>query len=208
MKRKLIALCAPLALVSTSAFAQVYAGIELGYGNNDNTSQNVANGLVNAVGGVVSVTQDTTYSTGRIFGGYNFTENIGVELGYTQSSNINTNAVGVAGNSVAYTASEAVSVNGYDYSVLLRPSKSTGFNGLFLRLGATNLTESGTWTATGTSTVSGSSSISGSGTVVGFGYDQEITDKWSIRYSYTDLTKIANTSDNAIIYSAAAIVKF
>jgi hypothetical protein len=86
MKKKLL-VAALFTLAGTGAMAQsasfkpgFYAGIELGYASLKDQTQETANDLVGAVGGRVSVTQDSGIFDGRLFGGYKIIENIDFEL--------------------------------------------------------------------------------------------------------------------------------
>ena len=82
--------------LSVSAFAAEkqgsYGGIELGYLGLQNEAQDSANALVRAFGGSASVTSDSGMAVGRLFGGYNFNENIGIELGAYRTSDFDQTA--------------------------------------------------------------------------------------------------------------------
>jgi len=214
MKTIALAVTIIASMTSLSAMAQGkptggYGGVDLGIATVQNTAQSIANTLVNAVGGSAVVTQDTSTTVGRLYGGYNFTENVGVELGYSQSANVTTGVAGVAGNSVAYTGTGTTSYSGVDYSVVLRPSISTGMNGLFFKLGGHSLTAQSNATLTGTSTASASSSVSGSATLLGIGYDWPVSANGSVRFAYTGLDKLAGQSGSSTgITSVGYLIKF
>ena len=80
------------AFAADSQLAGVYGGAELGYSKIQNQSQAVANQLVNAVGGAVSVTQDSGVAVGRVFGGYNINENFALEF---TTTSINSSVISV-----------------------------------------------------------------------------------------------------------------
>ena len=214
MKNILISTAVLAALVSSNAFAEdakttgAYAGAELGYSRVKNDSQELANGLVSEVGGSVIVTQDTGVAIGRLFAGYNVNENFAVELGYLHTADINLSAAGVAGNSVAYTATADASVKGVDYAVLIRPSTSTGLNGLFAKVGGHSLKASTDYSLTGTSTVSFRDSVKGSGVLLGFGYQASISNNIDARATYTYYDNVAGEDGHANVFSLGILAKF
>lgn len=201
MKKLILSAAIAGACLAPQAYAQqqhagpkAYVGAELGSASLKNETGDIASALVNAVGGSVVVTQDSSVGLGRIFGGYKFTENIGAELGYTQTANANVRIAGVSGGSVAYTGTATTSYSGFDYSILLRPNESSGMNGFFLRLGGHSMTAKSDATLTGTSTATASSSKSGSGYLWGIGYDMAISKTMDLRLSYTSATQIGGIS--------------
>ena len=214
MKNILIGTAILTAIVSSNAFAEdakttgAYAGAELGYSRVKNDSQELANGLVSEVGGSVIVTQDTGVATGRLFAGYSINENIAVELGYLHTADINYNAAGVAGNSVAYTATADISIKGVDYAVLIRPSSSNGLNGLFAKVGGHYLKASTDISLTGTSTVSLSDSVKGSGFLLGVGYQAPISSNIDARATYTYYDNVAGGDGHANVFSLGILAKF
>ena len=213
---KNIVLALALTALSSQAFAADtktvaglwYGGVELGYSKVKSDAQSTANNLVSKVGGSATVTQDTGVAIGRIFAGYNVNENLAVELGYIHTSDVSQNAAGVAGNSVAYTASANVSVSGVDYSVLLRPSISSGWNGLFGKIGGHYLEASTDYTVTGISTVSGTYNVSGGGFLAGLGYDGSVAENIDFRTSYTYYNSLAGGNGHANVFSIGILGKF
>jgi len=203
--KKILASIAVVGLVLSSGYVNAqsaefkpgfYLGVELGYQNVKNEAQSNANELVRVLGGSSSVTQDTGLFDGRIFAGYKVVEYIDLELGYTQTGNITSNFSGRAGNGVAYSGNANTSYSGADYSVLFRPSIASGFNGLFLRVGGTYLTQKNDLTITGTSTATLNDSTSGSGYIVGLGYDIPINPTFNARIAYNYLGNVAGISNN------------
>ena len=83
-----------------------YLGLEAGYAKLENSNNGV--GL------------------GRLFAGYNFNENLGLELGGYRTSNTDYYYPGATFRVYAY---------GTDASLMLRPSISSGLHGLFIRAG-------------------------------------------------------------------------
>ena len=149
-------------------------------------------------------------ATGRLFAGYNINENFAVELGYLHTTDINVDAAGVTGNSVpvAYTAAADISVKGVDYAVLIRPSSSTGLNGLFAKVGGHYLKASTDISVTGTSTVSLSDSVKGSGFLLGVGYQAPIASNIDARATYTYYDNVAGEDGHANVLSLGILAKF
>lgn len=201
---KKILLVAALSLATTGAMAQTasfkpgfYAGIELGYASLKDQTQETANDLVGAVGGRVSVTQDSGIFDGRIFGGYKIVENIDFEIGFTQSGTASQTASGVSRANVPYSANADISYSGLDYSVLLRPSISTGFNNLFFRIGGTYLSQKSQISASGGgASASQTINTSGSGYLLGLGYDIPVSKSIDVRAAYNYVGNIAGVSNN------------
>jgi hypothetical protein len=194
--------------VSAQTFKpQFYAGAELGYAALENNAQTFANSLVATNGGSASVTQNSGIAVGRIFGGYKVLENVDLELGAAQTSNVNYNFSALSRTGVPYSGTTSVSVMVLDYSVLLRPSISTGFNNLYVRLGGTWANE--TASTSGTNVTGGSGSYSGSGYLYGLGYDQPIDKTFNARFQINRLQNIAGqSSDNATVFSIGLLGKF
>lgn len=186
-----------------------YLGVEFGSIQfKDQTS--VASGLVSAVGGTATSTQDTGMTVGRFFGGVNLTENIGAELGYIYSGTANATFSGVSRSAVAYSGSATQKADGVDYSALIRPNVSTGLNGLFLRVGGHSLNiKTDVSLVTGTTSGASSSNTSGTGALFGIGYDGKINEKLDFRVSYTSYNSVAGKSGNDInLISFGLISKF
>lgn len=204
-----------LAVVSTAAQAEntassgIYAGAELGYSKVSDSSQASANTLVSNFGGSASVTQDSGVAIGRLFGGYAFNENFGAELGYIKSGDVTQQATGVEGGGVTYTAKQTISYSGIDYAVLVRPSISTGWNGLFAKIGGHYLEGSNdiTMSAAGQSASEGTK-IKGSGFLFGFGYEAPIANNINFRATYTHYNNISGANDNANVASIGILAKF
>lgn len=194
----LIGAAATFSVNAQSFVAGPYAGVEIGVDSAQNRAQENANSLVSQVGGSASVTQNTSLYDGRVFGGYKVIENVDLELGYILTSNITSNATGISRGNVAYTAQAKTYYNGFDYSVLLRPSLSTGLNNLFLRVGGTYLTQNNTVSASSAySSASTWNNVSGSGYIVGIGYDIPVSKTFDVRAAYNYLGNISGVSNNS-----------
>ena len=102
---------------------------------------------------------------------------------------------------------EDLGITVLDYSVLLRPSISTGFNNLYVRLG-------GTWakenvSTSGTNVSGGNWNTTGSGYLYGLGYDQPIDKTFDARFQINRLQNIAGqSSDRATVFSVGFLGKF
>jgi len=202
-------------LCTTSSFAQNaspskgYLGFEFG-SVKFKDEQSIASGLVNAVGGTASSSQDTGTTVGRLFGGMNLNENFGAELGYVMSGSASATFSGVSRTSVAYSGNATQKTTGFDYSALVRPNVSTGYNGLFLRVGGHSLsTKVDVNIVAGGSSGVNSSTTSGTGSLIGFGYDGKINDKLDFRVAYTSYNSVAGISGNdTSLISFGLISKF
>ena len=211
LKKLLIA--AIVAAISSGALAAennaFYLGVEAGYTRIDDTTQQNANTLVGALGGSATVTSDTGMALGKIFAGYQFTENFSAEIGAYRTSEFDEKGTGITGGGDAYTITAKTDVYGVEGSFLLRPNVSTGLNGLFGRFG-------GHWdkaetrydlSAAGTA-ANGNRWNSGSGLLVGAGYDAEISKDVNARASWTYYDSVAGTDAYANVGSVAVILKF
>lgn len=204
-----ISLCATSALAQDTNATKGYFGAEFGSVTfKDQTS--FATVLVNAVGGTATSTQDTGVNVGRIFGGLAVNENFGAELGYIFTNTANATFSGVSRSAVAYSGSATQKTTGFDYSALIRPSQSTGLNGLFLRVGGHSLsTQASVSLVTGSSSGASSSTTSGTGSLLGIGYDAKINDKLDFRVAYTGYNSVAGVSGNDLsLLSIGLIAKF
>lgn len=202
MKIKLAVAAAVSTLFVTAVQAQTftpgfYAGAELGSSQVKDQSGSVSSALVSGVGGTANASQDKNVFTGRIFGGYKIIENVDVELGYFQTSSYSLNFNGTSGGGTAYSGSASQKLSGFDYSVLLRPSISSGFNGVFLRLGGHYSKVKADVSVTGITTAVASGDQNGSGFVAGLGYDLNVADNIAIRAEYTHFDNIGGSSSNS-----------
>lgn len=201
MKIRHIALAATVLFSSAVVIAddnKFYFGAEAGSVKIDNRAQAVANDLVTVLGGSASVTQTVRNGAGRIFGGYKFNENVDLELGYVQTQSFNISMRGTTSGNVAYAASGGVKVSGFDYSVLLRPSKDSGFNELFFKVGGHNFTSKANFSmsAGGNTVTVPSSKTSGTGMLFGVGYDLSLDKNLSVRFGVTQYNKVSGMSDS------------
>jgi hypothetical protein len=201
------------AAISSSAFAdegafvaRPYLGVDLGYTKVKDEAQSIANSLVSAVGGAATVTQDTSAYAGRIFAGYKVTENFDLEIAYLKTNNIGVSFSGVASSGTAYVGSSNITIGGFDYSALIRPSISSGYNNLYFRFGGTNLETKTSATVNGYSV---SQNTNGTGLQYGIGYDSDISTGIKSRIAFTHYDKISGVSGNyANVFSVGIIKDF
>jgi opacity protein-like surface antigen len=175
-----------------------YGGGELGESRMKDQSGSFSAGMVSTLGGTANASQDKNVFSGRLFGGYKIIENIDVELGYFQSNSYSINFNGVPRSGLAYSGNTSLKFSGFDYSVLLRPSISSGFNGAFLRLGGhdSKVKDNATVTA-GNATGFASGSRTGNGFMIGFGYDFNVAKNVDIRAEYNHMDSIGGDSNIA-----------
>ncbi len=176
-----------------------------------------------------SYKQNKSSNVGRFFLGYKLNENISFEAGYNNSSSFKINGSGTSSQyqlcqivcstpntpfvsedtQVAvdsFSISGSFTYSGLDFSTLLRPSKSTGLNNFYVRLGVHNFTAKGTVTSGDRSE---NIKESGMGTLLGFGYDMPINNKLDVGLGAVQYNKIAGMSDaKATVISVGLKVKF
>jgi hypothetical protein len=216
MSKKLIPIFAALFVTAaaTSSFAEekkFYVGAEVGSASVENRAQESANELVAALGGSATVTQTVRNGAGRIFVGLELHEHVDVEVGYIQSQDFKTTVAGRSGGGVNYAGTGTVSVNGFDYSVLLRPSKASGFNSVFLRVGQHDYESksSVSLTAGGNTVTLPNLTESGNGTMLGLGFDWNFEKNTSVRFAVTQLNKMSGVKGaDATFVSVGLKAKF
>jgi hypothetical protein len=197
------------ALNSLAQEAKGYIGAEYGAIRFNNTGS-LASALVSTVGGSATSVQDTGMTVGRLFGGLLINENISAELGYVLTGNANASFSGVSRTNVSYSGSATQKASGFDYSALIRPSVSTGLNGLFFRVGGHSMTvDSSITLVTGVGAGVASGSTSGTGSLYGIGYDIELDKKSNVRLGYTTYNSVAGTSGSDVTaFTVGFVSKF
>jgi len=210
MKKILLASLLALPVIAIAADNQgPYVGLELGYTRIDNAAQQTANDLVRILGGSATVTSDSGMALGKLFAGYQFTENFSAEIGAYRTSDFDMKAAGISGGSVAYTGSSTSNVYGAEASILLRPSVSTGLNGLFGRFGGHwDKFEEDASIAGGGSSATGSRWRSGTGFLAGAGYDVNVDKNLTGRVAYTYYDSVAGSNAYANVGSVSLMYKF
>jgi opacity protein-like surface antigen len=210
MKKLLIASLLSMPLISIAAENQgPYLGLEVGYTRIDDAAQQTANDLVRVLGGSATVRSDTSMAIGKIFAGYQFTENFSAEIGAYRTSDFDMSASGVTSGSAAYTASSSTNVYGVEGSFLVRPSVSTGLNGLFVRAGGHwDKAETDVTASANGGSATGNYWVSGSGFLAGAGYDVNVDKNLTGRVSYTYYDSVAGTDAYANVGSISLMYKF
>ena len=210
MKKILLATLLALPVIAIAADNQgPYVGLELGYTRIDDAAQQTANDLVGAVGGSATVRSDTGMAIGKVFAGYQFTENFSAEIGAYRTSDFDMSASGITRGAAAYTATSTTNVYGVEGSFLLRPSVSTGLNGLFLRAGGHwDKAESDVSASANGASATGNYWVSGTGFLAGAGYDVNVDKNLTGRVSYTYYDSVAGTDAYANVGSVALMYKF
>jgi len=204
---KKVLMTAALMVASSSSFAAGgYAGVEIGWSSQDQEAQarETAQYLANASGNTVNYTYDTGVAIGRIYGGWKGDSNLGVEVGYFQSGDLNSTYNGSYGGSAA-TVTTDVSASGLDLSALYWVDES-----VYLKAGMHSSKVEGTVNAT---VLNGSASYSaedsGTGWLIGAGYEGAVSDAVNWRASYSYYGKLGGESDNdAHVFSVGIGTKF
>ncbi len=206
-------------LASATSFAQsnsfkpgFYAGIEAGVAKvKDSSNATVAELLAQNGVASASANQDSTVNAGKIFAGYKVTENFDIEVGYLKSTNVEQNFSGVDNSSRTFSGINKTKFSGYDYSLIMRPNLSTGWNNAFLAVGGHHTKMKGTSNYINTSgnSISESGKTSGNGYLYAAGYDANIAKNMDIRFKITRLERIADLSQGkATFFSVGVLSKF
>ncbi len=188
MKRILIAtalLAASSAFAQTAAPASFYLGL-------DGTYLNLKVPVDSPPGGF-NGRYDLKNNTGalRLFGGYQFTPNWAVELGYLSSGSFSMSQSDQFG-----TVQSDMKISGLELSGVYKFTQ--GVPGLFLKAGVTQFKVKGSSrdTATGTGVVTTENeSISGNGALFGLGYETTLSGNISGRIGFTRYQRVAGESD-------------
>jgi hypothetical protein len=143
---------------------------------------------------------------GRVFAGYTVNHHIALELGFMQTREISAAGSGTH-NGADYTAELAQRINGFDYSVLLRPSATGWLHNLFGRVGGTRLTTTNTITATANGqTQEIAQRTQGNGWVTGLGYDYPATRNFALRGELAYYGAISGKSDAQAVWLGLSLI--
>ena len=185
MKMKSIAICIALVTLSSSAFAEGYVGLGVGQGKMSFPSISTTY-LGYPITGAGDKTTDTSY---KLYGGYNFTQNWGVEVGYNDFGNGYSVKGTISGT--PYTISDMKGHSWYVAGTGTLPLQN-GFS-LFAKLGvAENHTDGGSACVSGNCGSVGSENHSS--VLYGVGASYNFTKQWAARLEYEDFGKV--TSDD------------
>jgi OmpA-like transmembrane domain len=191
-----------------NADLKFYGGAELGGAMLSNETGKLASTTMQANGGAAIATQDSIAHVFRIFGGYKVNENIDLEVGYFEAPKRHTRITGRSAASADFISSGYEQSKGIDYSAVIRPNVSSGYNNLFVRIGITEYDSSTTMFASG-STYLANSHLSGTGRFLGAGYDAPLDSNMSLRLSVNRLSRISgNVDGSATVYSIGVINRF
>jgi hypothetical protein len=209
MKKIIVVALAGIAAFSVQAEqSKMYWGGEVGISHLDDQTGAISTGLVNAVGGSASASQDRNVTTFKVVGGYRYTENLDLEVGYFQSATAHMNFNGVSSGAVAYTGNANLNFSGVEYAATLRPSVSSGWNELYFRIGGhTSRLETDISINANAVTGSANKTYSGSGTLYGLGYDQKFNETTKIRYSAVKYSRVGGESDSGGSVFSIGVVK-
>jgi hypothetical protein len=209
MKKIIVVVLAGIAAFSVQAEqSKMYWGGEVGISHLDDQTGTVSTGLVNAVGGSASTSQDKNVTTFKVVGGYRYTENLDLEVGYFQSATARMNFNGVSSGAVAYTGNANLNFSGVEYAANVRPSVSSGWNELYFRIGGhTSRLETDISINANAVTASANKTYSGSGTLYGLGYDQKFNETTKIRYSAVKYSRVGGESDSGGSVFSIGVVK-
>jgi len=211
MKKTLIAIAITAAAFGAQAQAQgFYLGAGVGFNKVDNELSTFNAGMVSALGGSISSTQETSVRNLRLVGGYKVNESVAFEVGYINTSKWDLNFTGRSGGNVAYSGNGNVSFSGFDVAAVLRPSVASGYNNFFANVGVHSYkAKVGVGFTVGSTNISSSESESGTGTMFGAGYDWKVDKDLAVRFAITRINKIAGESgSNTTNYGVGLIKHF
>ncbi|MDF3823334.1 hypothetical protein P3G55_25855 [Leptospira sp. 96542] len=174
-----------------------YLGVEGGFVFFKDETDELADDYVDDGAFDVTVEQNVAALATRPFVGVELTENIALELGVMVFSQKTTADVRDGGGS--YEESWKNSWRTVDYSVLLRPSADTGWQGFFARVGGHST--KGTTDFDSTRNTPEKQSESKSGALFGLGYDWffgESKQHHALRFSFTHYSSFVGLEDDAL----------
>lgn len=176
-----------------------YLGVEVGGAPVADLTTKVADSYEQAYGATGTVGQDLLATGGRLFLGWEITENFSWEMGLTALSANLTVEGDIAGDSFKDTYDSSWRI--IDYTLLLRPDASSGLHGFFVRLGShvtTNTLKNRwageAWAEEGSETKTKDKF----GFLLGLGYDLALGQRKAhvLRFSYTHYDNVPDLSDD------------
>ena len=166
---------------------QFRGGIELGYTPIEIEAEKTAQAIANASGSSVLVEYDEGAFVGRAFGEYGISSNLGVEVGYFQTS-----GAGATYKIGTDSASESYDIHGLDLSAVFSSPE-----GLFGKVGIHSSTIDGSANVTiGGTSYAATASKTGTGALIGGGLEISNT-----RYSITHYADIGGIDTSATFFS-------
>ena len=168
-------------IINAAEQGQMKFGVEIGWSPVDLEAEKTAQELANLSGSTVFVTYDAGSFVGRIFGEYGVSSNLGLEVGYFQTSSAD--AKYTIGSD---SASESYDASGLDVSAVFRSS-----DGFFGKVGMHSSTVDGAASLViGGTTYAVTGSRDGGGALFGLGFEED-----GIRYSATHYLDVGDTTD-------------
>ena len=162
-------------------------GVELGWTPIEIEAEKTAQAIANASGSTVLVEYDQGAFVGRAFGEYGISSNLGLEMGYFQTS-----GAGATYKIGSDSASEEYDIHGIDLSLIARSPE-----GFFGKLGMHSSTIDGSANVIiGSTSYAATASKTGTGVLIGGG----IEDK-NVRYSITHYADIGGIDTSATFFA-------
>ena len=166
-------------------------GIELGWTPIDIEAEETAQAIANASGSTVTVEYDTGAFVGRAFGEYGASSNLGIEVGYFQTS-----GAGATYKIGANSASEEYDIHGLDLSAVFKSQE-----GFFGKIGLHSSTIDGSANVTiGGTSYTATASKTGTGALIGAGIDVD-----DVRYSFTHYADVGGLDTSMSFFSVALL---
>ena len=163
-------------------------GVELGWTPVEIEAEKTAQAIANASGSTVLTEYDKGAFVGRAFGEYGISSNLGVEVGYFQTS-----GAGATYKIGADSASESYDIHGVDFSAVFKSPE-----GFFGKVGVHSSTIDGSANVTIASTsYAATASKTGTGALIGGGIESG-----NIRYSITHYADIGGIDTSATFFAA------
>ena len=164
-------------------------GIELGWTPIDIEAEETAQAIANASGSTVTVEYDTGAFVGRAFGEYGVSSNLGIEVGYFQTS-----GAGATYKIGADSASESYDIHGLDLSAVFKSPE-----GFFGKVGLHSSTIDGSANVTiGGTSYTATASKTGTGALLGAGVDVD-----DVRYAFTHYADVGGIDTSMSFFSVA-----
>ena len=191
MKKTLVVILGLILFSSQSLKAdegQFRFGIELGWTPVEIEAEKTAQAIANASGSTVLTEYDKGAIVGRLFGEYGISSNLGVEVGYFQTS-----GAGATYKIGADSASETYDIHGLDLSAVFKSPE-----GMFGKIGIHSSTIDGSANVTiGSTSYAATASKTGTGALIGGGIESGNT-----RYSITHYADIGGIDTSATFFAA------
>jgi len=173
--------------VNAAEEGQFRGGIELGWTPIEIEAEKTAQAIANASGSTVTAEYDQGAFVGRVFGEYGIASNLGVEVGYFQTS-----GAGATYKIGADSASETYDIHGLDISAVFSSPE-----GLFGKIGIHSSTIDGAANLTiGGTSYAATASKTGTGALLGGGIESDNT-----RYSIIHYADIGGIDTSATFFS-------